>query len=758
MDRQSKGEHAPIVVADGREMFASLRRDPQEGPDRLGTIGHGAVEPFLEMDEFAIGLAAARSVEEIAEIVSTVAGGALGARARLILSSDTPGNDTGVPRPSAQLGDAKHEEQRPTGTDAAAAVYRVPLIPLETGFLEFRFEEPQDLAPLQRLYMKAMALLSNQALLRVEELATTSQAVERLHRLEQMSGVGLLQMGLDELLAALPIRVAHALGCVTARIFLANDEGTELSEAGSHGLTEPSPARPFDQGLTGMVAVAQRGRIFDDISKEDVVGTLPTTVTTVAAVPLHSGGRVVGVLDVGASTSRRFGEDDLILLELAAERIATAIDRSRAFQAEQARRFRSEFLADLAQILDARRSPHAIGRAVARLAVERLGERCVVTFRPSPGDAPTRLVAERPNVGEGQPIVVTSESPNEQGPPASEQGAHWDEFALNGPTMDVGSIEIWRRRGRGPLNPSDLGLMREAASRIATTVEFRMIHDIQRTLAQELQRSLLPATLPEVPGAGVAVAYWSASEAQAVGGDFFDVFSVGPERWGVLIGDVSGKGVRAAAMTGIARHTARAASRHGLSPAEVLSWVHDAFLSEHETADSYCTAVFGFLSRDGKTLKFDFAVGGHPLPVLARSGHKSVPVGTTGTVLGLVDDVTLHDTTVTLAPGDTLVLYTDGVTDVPGELALYDDRLTNFFDELLADSSTAAAIAQTVETRLKDLYQDIPQDDTVVLVLQNIGPPDNRASEVCKEPHSEQGTAYGAEVPSPQGRASAPST
>ncbi|CAN5811147.1 hypothetical protein BH23ACT5_BH23ACT5_08350 [soil metagenome] len=672
-------------------------------------MSHAHGEPTNHLDTVSLALAEARSVQDITEIVRTLVASALNAHADLMLFDDV----------SDLVPDPVGVALSPDGDTGLVCL--VALIPDRQGLLEFRFPGRHTLEPNERLLIKALAALCSQALMRVEELAASSRAVERLHRLEQMSGMGLLQMNLEELLAVLPSRVAHALGCETARIFLTNGDGSELYEAGSHGLTELSPTRAFDQGLTGRVVGQKKGKIFADITAEDVVGSLPATVSTVAAVPLLSDERVEGVLDVGASAGRRFAEDDLLLLELAAERIATAIDRSRTFREEQARRFRSEFLADLAQVLNARKAIQATADGVARLTVEWLCERCVMILTLPGRDSPLRVVAERLDTPDGPSVVIDVSDQAEGGSPDWLAGAHHENQPLEGPTMDLGSFQVWRAGERGPFDVNECDLLEEAATRIATTLEFQLVHATQRTMARELQRSLLPVGLPGVDGCEMAVAYWSASETQAVGGDFFDVFPVSPTRWGVLIGDVSGKGVKAAAMTGIARHTARAASRHGHSPSQVLTWVHDAFDSERETSDSYCSAVFGFLDRIGDSFEFDFSVGGHPLPVLARPGRPSEPVGRTGTVLGLIDKVTLHETTVTLAPGDTLLLYTDGVTDVPGDNAMDDEQLFAFIDRLLAGEPSAARIAESMETGLRRRYQDIRKDDTIVLVLQNRG-------------------------------------
>src|SRR5690606_38654692 len=130
-----------------------------------------------------------------------------------------------------------------------------------------------------------------------------------------------------------------------------------------------------------------------------------------------------------------------------------------------------------------------------------------------------------------------------------------------------------------------------------TAVEWRLDFDRHRTTAMTLQRSLLPARLPAIPAFDVDARYWPPSENREVGGDFYDVIPVGEDRWALIVGDISGKGLPASAMTGVARHTARAAARHGLPPSEVLRWIHEAFHEQIEVTEVFCTAIFGVIEK-----------------------------------------------------------------------------------------------------------------------------------------------------------------
>ena len=146
-----------------------------------------------------------------------------------------------------------------------------------------------------------------------------------------------------------------------------------------------------------------------------------------------------------------------------------------------------------------------------------------------------------------------------------------------------------------------------------------------------------------------------------VGGDFYDVWEV-RDSWMVVIGDVTGKGIEAAALTALVRHTLRTASEFHTSPAQLLSFV-DATLKKRP-ALSVCTALCLRLELERDSAKF--AVGGHPLPLHVTARGIQEP-GEHGPLLGAFPDAQWQDFTLQLQAGDTVVAYTDGITDAQGE-------------------------------------------------------------------------------------------
>ena len=199
--------------------------------------------------------------------------------------------------------------------------------------------------------------------------------------------------------------------------------------------------------------------------------------------------------------------------------------------------------------------------------------------------------------------------------------------------------------------------------RAGAAVENARLYRAASLIARTLQTSLLPPVLPEVPGAILAAAFHPAGQGLEVGGDFYDVFTTGDGQWYLVMGDVSGKGAEAAAVTALARYTLRTAAARRRSPAAILRWVGEAMLDQDATGGRYCTIACAHVDLARSPARLTVACGGHPLPALRRADGTVEPVGVPGTLLGLLPEPELQDRSTELRPGDTLVLYTDGLTE-----------------------------------------------------------------------------------------------
>jgi PAS domain S-box-containing protein len=264
----------------------------------------------------------------------------------------------------------------------------------------------------------------------------------------------------------------------------------------------------------------------------------------------------------------------------------------------------------------------------------------------------------------------------------------------------------------------DLVLAEELARRCALAVDNARLYGERSHVARTLQRSLVPARLPHVPGFEVAARFHAVGEEAEVGGDFLDVFETADGAWAAVIGDVSGKGADAAAVTALARYTIRAVAVHGRRPSAVLRELNDAML-RHELDERFCTAVFARLRSDGHGARVQLSVGGHPLPLLVRADGTVREVGTPGTALGIAPGPRLADRELALEPGDKLVFVTDGVMEARvGAQMLGVDGLRG----LLAGCGELDALAtgERIEQAVVDTAGDA-RDDIAVLVLRAAG-------------------------------------
>jgi phosphoserine phosphatase RsbU/P len=219
--------------------------------------------------------------------------------------------------------------------------------------------------------------------------------------------------------------------------------------------------------------------------------------------------------------------------------------------------------------------------------------------------------------------------------------------------------------------------------------------DEARELARALQSTLIPPDLPSMPGLAIAAAYRPAGSGDEVGGDFYDAFQLSNDSWGVAIGDIAGKGVRAAIVTSLARHTIRDAAMREASPKEILAVLNDVLYSQEDAR--ICTAIFFRLRalEDG-TVICGFSVGGHDLPVLLRRGETVVRVGALGRILGAFREPSVSDSQIVLRPGDVLLSYTDGVSEGRRGGTFFESQI----DELLS-TLRGETPSRTVSTLLQ---------------------------------------------------------
>jgi phosphoserine phosphatase RsbU/P len=236
-----------------------------------------------------------------------------------------------------------------------------------------------------------------------------------------------------------------------------------------------------------------------------------------------------------------------------------------------------------------------------------------------------------------------------------------------------------------------------------------------RVLAETLQRSFLPTDIITVPGLDVGGAYRPAGDGSEVGGDFYDVFRTGLRTWGVVLGDVCGKGASAAVVTALARYTVRAEAMHVPSPAAVLGGLHRALLTYYP--ETFCTVLFLLLDPVPEGHRLTMATGGHPLPLCRRADGRVETIGRPGRFLGMEETASVSESAAVLRPGDLVVLYTDGVTEAHEGDAFFGE--TGIAAVLAASAGlTAQAVADAVVAAALAFQHGQARDDMAVVVVR----------------------------------------
>ncbi|MDI1463481.1 SpoIIE family protein phosphatase [Catellatospora sp. KI3] len=294
---------------------------------------------------------------------------------------------------------------------------------------------------------------------------------------------------------------------------------------------------------------------------------------------------------------------------------------------------------------------------------------------------------------------------------------------LPGHGAPVGALLLARHAGRAPFESAEVHLVRQFAARAGAAISACALYTAQADAADLVRRSLEPAALPSVPGLLLGAAYRPAWERLRISGDFYGL-RPGPDgmTWLFVLGDVFGKGIEAAIRSGNVRQSLQALWLTGSRPSRLLELLNRATMVDADP--TFATLIVGEIATgpDGG-ITVTLATGGHPPPLLLRTTGETVPVEVTGTALGVSEQARFGETEIVLGPGDTIVLYTDGVTEARGQSGQPFFGIDRLVEELSAYRGTpAAVIAERVAQRVNDWTRDRLQDDVAVLVIQ-VQPP-----------------------------------
>ncbi len=290
--------------------------------------------------------------------------------------------------------------------------------------------------------------------------------------------------------------------------------------------------------------------------------------------------------------------------------------------------------------------------------------------------------------------------------------------ALKAPDRRIGTITLVHGDSGRTFGDEDVAMARALASRAALHVENARLYTEISHIARTLQAGLLPAELPDIGGVELAVCYRPAGDQNHVGGDFYDVFAIGDGAYTAVVGDVSGKGAEAAALTALTRHTLFAGALSGGDGVASLLLLNQALLRRGVGASSFCTAVTALVEpRDDGSVFVCLANGGHPAPLVLRADGRVEETTARGTLIGAVERPRFAAQDLVLRAGDVLLLYTDGVTELrTGDPADGERRLDATLAGLRAPS--AQEVVDAVERSVVEATGGEPRDDVALLAIR----------------------------------------
>lgn len=458
-------------------------------------------------------------------------------------------------------------------------------------------------------------------------------------------------------------------------------------------------------------------------------GRQPRPGDEMLRVPLSVARPYTGELELDAAPSGYARP----LAALVAERLSLQLENDRLRRADLRRQTWLTFLAEASELLAQSLDVDLTMALIPQLVVPRLGRWCAVHTADEWGVLRLASVTHADESVLPRLDEVLQESGADSVQTQLREAVRAGSRMPIGPPMDgiavplmvrgqrLGTLSVGRHDRQHRHDPDEVAVLEDIARRASLAIENARIHAERRRVAHTLQRSLLPPVLPVVDGIGFAAEYVPTGGDADVGGDFYDVVPLPDGRWLVVIGDVSGKGVQAAAVTGLVRNVIRVLVSDGKPLPEALARLNETLVERG--GGRYCTLALAAVGRGfGGQLDVSLHLAGHDRPVLVRGDGRASFVGTGGTALGLLDSITSPAEDIPLGPGDALVFYTDGVTERRRGREL-------FGTERLRDAAAPLAgySADVVAARLRataiGFSGESPRDDIAILVLRNEGPP-----------------------------------
>ena len=560
----------------------------------------------------------------------------------------------------------------------------------------------------------------------------------------------------ERLVQVLLDQAATALGADAGAVGVLSASGEEIELAGTygHGFTEAESSRWATFGIEDdlpMSEVIRNGRAVWSTSGTELrrrysgIGETRVRYSSLAVVPLSVGARPFGAMSLSFSEERKFEAEEQAFLLAVAQQAAYALDRARLFSAERAAAEKVTFLAEASRLLSESLDPETLLSRLARLAVDHMADWCGIELVGDEGELRNVAVAhvdpemvrlaqelrERypvdPEAEVGVPNVIRTgraelyrEVPDELLVESAEDEEHLRIMREVGLESAMVVPLIARGRALGALtlvssdpehryDEEDLNLAGDLARRAALAIDNAMLYRREHEAAVTLQRALLPQSRPQMAGIEFAARYEPAAVGLEVGGDWYEVIPRSDGSIGVVMGDIAGRGIHAAAVMGRVRPALRAYVLDGYGPVESVDRLHRLI---REAEGGEMTTVFQ-LHFDPATSRAEYVRAGHPPALLRLPGGEVTELAGDGSPpLGVFDEVEFRSRPVEVPPGSLLLLYTDGLIERRGEdLSVGLDRLK----ELLRRAPAGASAC--VDWLAAEVSADQIPDDVAILAM-----------------------------------------
>ncbi len=604
--------------------------------------------------------------------------------------------------------------------------------------LVLQWEQPipepdgEALLTLRRFVDHAGLALEHAARLRLEQEAR--RRADETRRLLDVTAALAATQTVDDVAAALAAesRTRGAADAVAVYVVASG----ELTVAAHEGLEPADLAtlQPVNAGGASPIQDAIRRNELVLIESPEMLGarypargSASSRFAASASIPLPASAGVVGGVDLLYADRRAFRTADRDFLAAFASQAGVALERAVALERERATRARSERLHALTAALSGALGPDEVADVCVLQGSAFVGADSAVLATPT--SSGPRVVAgigeEQVPLGRWVTERMASSSASQLPLVLPSRDALRRDAAVDAYLDGTGAIVVaplvaaeemlailafaWSSERR--FDADDETFLETLASQCAQAYDRALRYEAERAAATTLQRSLLPPRLPHVPGLELAARYLPGQKRTQVGGDWYDVFELRNGRIGLVVGDVVGNGIPAAAAMGQLRNALRAFASEGLTPATTLSRLN----ALTESMATFATVTFTAI--DPHTRACRYARAGHPPALVLRPDGTVVQLDdANGPPIGaLAGDVEYTQATLTLEPGSTLLLYTDGLIETPG--ALLRERLALLAETVAGLTGTGPdELAHHVIERMS--VASSRRDDVAVLAVR----------------------------------------